>query len=169
MKYTAWLNKRMREINATTVILRMMSSGNDLIGLPPKYGIYFAETAREDKLTTQRDSGVYSAIGGGFIPTADVEFFVRPTTIGYWVRRQHEGNFRNGKFDDVKVFGFALTLKGADRVAYNQAKKTASNLSKMINARLVDRTGEDLSKFREHEAFLKLEDRVHDYSNRINC
>jgi hypothetical protein len=168
MKYEEWLKRRMEETDVKVIQLRMMSSGNELTcGYPPKYGIYFAEEDKEDELTAQRNAGIYSAIGGGFIPTADVEFYVRPAKIGYLVRRQHEGNFRDGKFDDLKVVGFALSLKGADRVAYKKAHKTATSLSERLGLRLVDQTSQDLAEFSEYEEQLRLEDRVHNYKERV--
>ena len=163
MKYKEWLKKRMEEADIKAVQLRMMSSGNDLTcGSPPKYGIYFAEEEVEDRLTAQRNAGIYSAIGGGFIPTADVEFYVRPAKIGYLVRRQHGDEFR-----DRKVAGFSLSLKGADRVAYKEAKKTATKLSEMLDLRLTDQTSQDLAEFLEYEEQLRLEDRVHNYKARV--
>ena len=163
MKYKEWLKKRMEETDVKAVQLRMMSSGNDLTcGSPPKYGIYFAEEEVEDRLTAQRNAGIYSAIGGGFIPTADVEFYVRPAKIGYLVRRQH-----GYEFGDRKVVGFGLSLKGADRVAYKEAKKTATKLSEMLDLRLIDQTSQDLAEFLGYEEQLRLEDRVYDFRKRV--
>ncbi|MFQ5531678.1 MAG: hypothetical protein ACE5ES_03630 [Candidatus Nanoarchaeia archaeon] len=140
-----------------------MSSGNDLTcGIPPKYGVYFAEEAEEDILTAQRNAGIYSAIGGGFIPTADIEFYVRPIKIGYLVRRQHGDEFR-----DRKVVGFGLSLKGVDRVAYREAHKTATNLSERLGLSLIDQTSQDLASFSEYEEQLRLEERVHNYKARV--
>jgi hypothetical protein len=168
MKYKEYLKKRMEETDAKTVQLRMMSNGNDLTcGSPPKYGIYFAEEDNEDRLTAQSNAGIYSAIGGGSIPTADVEFYVRPAKIGYLVRRQHEDNFRDGKFDDLKVVGVAFSLKGADRVAYSKAHETATSLSERLGLRLIDQTSQDLAEFSEYEEQLRLEDRVHNYKARV--
>lgn len=165
MKYKEWLKSQMQERDINIVQLRMMSTGNSLTcGHPTKYGIYLAETEKDDVLTTQKNAGIYSAIGGGFIPTADIEFQVRPTRIGYIIRRQHSDEFR-----DKKIVGFGLRLKGTDKIAYKEAQKTAINLSKMLGIELDDQTSKDLAEFSEYEEQLRLEERVYNYRARVKA
>jgi len=85
-----------------------------------------------------------------------------PAKIGYLVRREHREEFR-----DRKVVGFSFSLKGADRVAYQTALKTATKVSEMLDAKFIDQTQQDLSKFAEYEEHLKLEDRIYDFRNRV--
>jgi hypothetical protein len=170
MKYKQWLKNRIEETDPKAVQLRMMTSGNQLTtGSPLKYGIYFAGNEQDDILDAQRNAGIYSAIGGGSIPQADIEFFVRGIYLGksrvfsgYRIGRQHGDEWR-----DRKLVWWSPTLQGADKIAYETAHKTATRLSEDLGVNLVDLTPQDIAEFSEFEEQLKLEDRVFNYECRM--
>lgn len=162
MKYEKWL-KQLRESESKAVQLRMMSSGNDLVaGLSLKYGIYLAQEESDDQLTQIRGASSYSS-GRGAIPSADIEFFVRPLSVGHLITRQH-----GEEIYDRNNVGFSFSLKGADKVAYNLARKTGSKVAKLLDVRFIDQTSRDLSIFSDRD-YLELKKRVHNYETRVRA
>ena len=166
IKYKEWLSKLSEKDKANVVQIRMMSSGNNLaVGIPPAYGVYLAENKSDDEISARNMAAAMSSLGGGNIMSAPIEFYVRKAPLyGHVVKRAH--NPIQCGYRDSKIVGYGLSLKSTDRVAYSNALKTGRKLASLMGIPVVDQTSQDLSKFADKD-YLKLEERVHNFKQRI--
>ncbi len=165
IKYREWLD-HLKQEGAKVIQVRMMSSGNSLtVGKPPAYGIYLANEPSEDEIHERNMAVARSSLGGGHTMTAPIEFFVREAPLlGYIIKRAHAEQYG----PNAEYVGYSLSLKGADKVAYNKALQTGRKLASEMGAQVIDKTSEDLSQHSQYK-HLKLDERVYDFKNRVKA
>ncbi|MFA6462008.1 MAG: hypothetical protein WCV90_07120 [Candidatus Woesearchaeota archaeon] len=163
MNIEDWI-KHNEKNGVDTVQVRMISSGNELIGRDafssPKYGLYLTSKEERDPIVETREAGTRSAIGGGATMTAPMMFFINPALIGYKVKVRYDSDYNTDE-----IVGSCFGLRKADEVAYKSALETAREIIKRTGMKIQDKTSEDLSQFAKSPQ-LELEKRVYDWKNR---
>lgn len=186
LKYQDWLKLIEEEKKTQIVRLRVISSGNDLAcNYPLKYGIYLlSNNELEDYVDLRNNCKIGQGNLGLGEADADVMYytinnFLLPKifgdncSLGYLIRKKHPGRWENGYggyiMEDIKTrqtLKYALTRKGADKVAYNLALECATEISEITNAKLEDLTSKDIARYIKYPN-LKLEDRVWNFEDRL--